>query len=768
MTYLSKEKSELIQSYLDAGYQLVPIAQGSKKPYAENWESTTFTLDSFQPCDSIGLKLGTPFNGKGFIADLDGDCMEAANLLQKLQSDNPTIAFGHEKKPCSHLLFLTDKPVITIQFKDPTNKKAVLELRGLSSDDTVGCQTVIPPSRHETGGIRYFEENSTDEPRQIEADKLIRDAHKLASASLIAKHMTEGSQNPTLLSLHGLLFRAGWSEEQVLKFARLVYIARWGTKAELAQCESEAKDSAKRFQKQENQYGYPTLIELIPQAVVNSALDWLGVQYSSSGNTATTEEIHFTDYGNARIVLKEFGERIKACSEDGEFYVYNGEYWESGSVLVTDLYHKAIKKELRRYVEMMPSSDGDATRRKKAVDHYLKSENTKTVRDSLTALKNIPEIQVSLDEFDNNPNILPVKNGVLDLRTGTLLPFNPSQMVTRKIPLNWNPSAKSELWKNYLQTTFRHNQEMIEYIQRAVGYTLFGTAREEIFFTMIGPGGYGKGTFFTAIQSILGGENGYAMTIDKSTLTGMISDGSKPSPDIARLKGARLAVCQELNYELKINEAVVKSITGRDSIVVRNLHSQPFEYTPQFTMWLSMNKPPKFDGSDTGIARRLRPMFFTHKPANPDTTLKDKFKDPIELEGILNWAVQGAVKYFTDGLQEPQAILEMRDEVMEGNNPVIVYFEENFVRAEGVPLKDCITLKKFVENFNSYERVTNNTSHSRSQIIDYLQAAQVELVNYKHVMILKGYILRTPDNDDRAAYFDLQKVDSKRGNILNA
>ena len=602
------------------------------------------------------------------------------------------------------------------------------------------------------------------------ADELIRDAHKLASASLIAKHMTEGSQNMMFLSLHGLLFRAGWSEEQVLKFARLVYIARWGTQAELGQCKSEVEDSAKRFQKEENQYGYPTLIELIPQAVVNSALNWLNVQYNPSDSHTDSEAVHQTDFGNALLFVRDHKEIIRYCSKHKEFYSYEDGYWQQGDTKPANCFIQTIKKAQQAALSLPSGTDEQASKRKEHLKYYIACENTKRLQDGLKAVKYMTQIQIDPLQFDCDPYLLNVANGTIDLRTGHLKAHDPSDMLTKKIMVEYDPSASSELWIQFINQVFENNSEYIDYVQKAVGATIIGSSNIEKFFILIGEGGTGKGTFLSTIASLLGKAQNYAVTVPINTFTCLRKETGKADNTLYDLRDKRLVIAHEPDSVLRLNEGFIKTVTGGDDVRTRPNYERDIEYQPQFTVWLSCNKDFEFDGSSTGMQRRVCRLKFRHKPTKPDIQLKEKLRTPESLSGIMAWAVQGAVKFLAEGLNEPTFITEWNEELMRQNNPIQQFLEESFIFDDSptTPKSKFITLKEFVIRLNEYQAAFNGKEFNKREVLATLESMKIQLIDHRNKKILKGYILRTPDNDDKAAYYDFQKVDSKSGNIFNA
>jgi putative DNA primase/helicase len=155
------------------------------------------------------------------------------------------------------------------------------------------------------------------------------------------------------------------------------------------------------------------------------------------------------------------------------------------------------------------------------------------------------ELPVSPVIFDADPYLLNCLNGVVDLRTGKLREHRREDMMTRQCPVFFDPDAKSPEWEKFLNTALQGNEEVIEFIQRAAGYSLTGDCKEECFFFIHGPGNTGKGTFLTAVTSVLGT---YQVCSNFETfLANRTKTGNGPTEDLVRLCGARFVHAQETN-----------------------------------------------------------------------------------------------------------------------------------------------------------------------------------------------------------------------------
>jgi len=296
----------------------------------------------------------------------------------------------------------------------------------------------------------------------------------------------------------------------------------------------------------------------------------------------------------------------------------------------------------------------DHERGKKMISQAITAHNLPRIQAMLRLAISEPDMAVTDRELDTNPYQLGVLNGVVNLKTGEHIDNQPHYYITRYCNANFEDDAVCPNWIRFLYQIFEEDEATIESVQLLLGYTLTGLVTEEIAVICYGVGSNGKSVFGNVINQILGG---YSTTAASTVLTTRRSDDASPRNDLAALAGARYVSINELQAGDRLDEQVVKMIAGREPISARFLHKEFFEYMPTFTAWLRTNHKPIVTGEDDGIWRRLVLLRFNRKfsDGEKDPNLEEKLL--AESQGILQWMLEGARKYFADGLRLSPRIL---------------------------------------------------------------------------------------------------------------
>jgi len=286
MTKPYESAHESAIEYINAGFAPVPIPFREKKPTIPEWQKLRIS-----PTDVDHYFNGRPQNiglilGVGGLTDVDLDAQEATAAALELLPETP-FRYGRQSKPASHYMYVCDPVPATRQYKCPLTGASLCELRGLSRNGETGAQSVVPPSSHPSGELIRFESGCGPQAAAVQADALARAVARVAAAALLARHWpAEGSRNQAFLALAGVLARAGWMEEEAAQFVRAIYRALWGASADLRQADAEVAHTFNRFCGGGDVTGLPTLAQLIPEKVLKSALNWLGIASNITSHNA--------------------------------------------------------------------------------------------------------------------------------------------------------------------------------------------------------------------------------------------------------------------------------------------------------------------------------------------------------------------------------------------------------------------------------------------------------------------------------------------------
>jgi putative DNA primase/helicase len=354
------------------------------------------------------------------------------------------------------------------------------------------------------------------------------------------------------------------------------------------------------------------------------------------------------DIGNGERMAARHGRNIRYVKEWG-WLVWNGKYWQPDRGEVA-----RMAKETARSIAGEAAGIDDDDRYKAILKHAAVSASASRRAAMIEACASELGIPAKPAEFDRDPWLLNCQNGILDLRTGELQPHDPGALMTKIAGTDYDPAAQAPIWQAFLERIFNGNQELISFLQRAAGYSLTGNTGEQCLFFAYGIGANGKSTFNGALQAALGD---YAVKTPTDTLMLKYGD-TNATNDQARLAGARAVFAAELAEGKRLNEPLVKDLTGGDIITARFLHKEFFEFTPVFKLWIYGNHKPIIRGTDEGIWRRIKliPFMVTIPEGERDLGMPDKLRG--ELAGILAWAVRGCLAWQREGLRIPAEVTE--------------------------------------------------------------------------------------------------------------
>jgi len=391
------------------------------------------------------------------------------------------------------------------------------------------------------------------------------------------------------------------------------------------------------------------------------------------------DRYNLDDIGYGNLFADAYKHMLIFVVERKKWLAYDGCKWalneavamECCKQLVNAIYEWRIKN-IRRY-----DADKDAVRAIKAITSRRARENI--LKDAATVYP------VSFSEFDKDANLFNCLNGTIDLTTQTFRPHSPTDLITKVANVFYDPRAICQRWCQHIMEVTENNIETAKYIQKGLGYSLTGANELEQMFIMYGPKSRnGKSTTIEAFTHMMGD---YARSARPETIAQKnFSNGSAPSEDLARLAGARVVSVSEPDKKMRLSAALVKSLTGNDTISARFLHENSFEFKAGFKLWLNTNYLPQVTDQTVFKSGRIKVIPFTHyfSKDQQDPTLKQMLMQPQNISGILNWCIEGLRLLHLEGFDEPASVIEATNGYGHDSNKVAQFISEALVHTPGI------------------------------------------------------------------------------------
>ncbi|MCH8837044.1 MAG: DNA primase, partial [Candidatus Marinimicrobia bacterium] len=262
-----------------------------------------------------------------------------------------------------------------------------------------------------------------------------------------------------------------------------------------------------------------------------------------------------------------------------------------------------------------------------------------------------PMLAIDIADFDCDPSLVNFKNGTME-KNGTLRKHRREDYLMAIANVDYDPHRTCLNWLGFLDHAMGGNEDLVAFLQRAVGYSLTGHIDERCMFVPYGSGRNGKTTFVETIAKMMGD---YAGGLRSETL--MLKRWDTIPSDIAALKGKRFVTVAEAGEHARLDESLVKQITGGDTIKARFMYAELFEFQPECKLWLSTNHKPAIRGPDPAIWDRIRLVPFSVRIADPKPRREVDAMFKAEMAGIMAWAVQGMLQWYEGGLAEPDGVI---------------------------------------------------------------------------------------------------------------
>ena len=621
-------------AYIARGWPVLPLVPGEKRPAIAGGFRSASTEAEFverefaHPGRGVGIRTGIAAGL--FVFDVDPRNGGAGSFAALIDRHGPlpetlTVRTGGGG---FHYYFRMPEHRAAIRCRAKVGGHPGLDIKG------EGGYVVAPPSGHPDGGVYEWSTLEGVKAPIAEApvwlldlttDSTSRSAERDRSLDLEGP---EGTRNPTIFNLARKLRDAGMSEAAT---AGMAIQANAG-------------------------FSPPLPSDEVMRTV------------ASVYTRPPFETLLITDMGNARRFVRLAGDNFRYQPLSRTWFQWNGKWWQTDDVGARVGIARMVAMELLDEA----SSIEDPDIRKNVTMAAKRIQGVSRLNAIVELGRTEPEIPVMPDKLDTHPHLLNVQNGLVDLRTGELNPHEPTYLITKILPFDYDPSAKCPRFLQFLAETFRGERELITYLQRVFGYVLTGDATEQVFFILNGGGANGKSTLLNITSYVMGM---YAGHTPSETLIAHRM-GRSSSNDLARLNGLRLVTASEFNPGEKLASGLVKQLTGNEKITARFLYQEHQEFVPGFKLMLATNDIPQMDAADDALFRRviIIPFERVFTKEEQDRSLADKLK--AEAEGILAWMVRGAIDWYAGGLATPHRIASIVDGIRRDMDPVAQFLDE--------------------------------------------------------------------------------------------
>ena len=370
----------------------------------------------------------------------------------------------------------------------------------------------------------------------------------------------------------------------------------------------------------------------------------------------------WNETGVAHLMLGKFGDKFRLVHEERGWRVYDGGRWDVSKRAEVRQAAEDATGAVKKYASSLLAQAEDGGDKDEI---QLAKQNLRTANSLRNArgIKGVVErfadqrgVAVEFAQFDQRQDLLCLDNGTFDLKTMVLREHRPADMLTKKIPVVFDASVQAPRWLRYLEEVVPDEQDRL-FLQRACGMALLGDTSNAAFLVLHGKTGCGKSTLLEVVSAAFGE---YGRTAAASTFRAQRDGAQGPTNNLHDLMGSRLVVTSETAEGARLDEELIKRITGGDQVTSRQMFERNITWRPRFTMFMATNFPPNLSANDGAIWRRVKPVhfpntFYGDNGGTPELGLAQWLIDH-ELAGVFNWLLEGVRMFRTSGLSEPDSM----------------------------------------------------------------------------------------------------------------
>lgn len=424
-----------------------------------------------------------------------------------------------------------------------------------------------------------------------------------------------------------------------------------------------------------------------------SSGSYVGVILSKPVFQDISQRNDLTDLGNANRLEELHKKDLKFCESENAWYNWNGKKWERDETNKILFYVEDVIKKLLQEA----SNAKDSSEREQLAQHAIRSQSANSARNMIYWAE--AKLPVRVEEFDTDNELVNVNNGVVNLKTGELLQHGSKFLMRKILPFDYKPGEECPKWLAFLDFTIK-DMETIKWVQKALGLSLSGRTGK-VLPILFGKKDGGKSTFSETILRLFG-DYGHKTNLDAFSLSSLQSEGGdKPNSRLKDLKGARFVVANETKGNQKLDVAMIKDITGGDTLNARGIYAKEAQkFTPTHTLWIYGNHKPIIGGDEDDVWGRVCIVdfqgVFTPEIARPMDMVIGEFLE--EASGILNWIIEGYQLWLAEGIKKPINIEKSTNEYREEEDIFKQFINEKCELGEGFR----VSKDELIQRFSAY------------------------------------------------------------------
>lgn len=454
------------------------------------------------------------------------------------------------------------------------------------------------------------------------------------------------------------------------------------------------------------------------------------------GVEKVTRDSHYNDTSNAEALIDAHGHEIAYVPGWG-WLAFDGARWvRDAEHLVTEHAKQTIKTMFWRAAPL-----DDTYERQRLLRHANASLSHPRLQAMLNVAKTDPRIRSKVEDFDADSMLFNCANGTIDLRDGMLHAHDAGDHITMLSPVEYDPSATSELLEDFIHFVSDGRDDLASYLQQAMGYSLTGETGEKGFFFAFGAtGNNGKSTLLEAVLHVMGD---YGAAVSPQVILSKNGISGDSERDATQLVGKRYVITSEPESGQQFRMGHIKRLTGGDTMTARHLYEKPFQFRPRLKLWFAANQRPAVPENNDAAWNRIKFVPFDARVVgvNVDPQLGAKLRQAAP--AILAWMVQGCLAWQTnDGLHEPACMREATKDYRADQDSFQAFLDEC---CEASP--NALTpLKEILDRYGSWQRTDPDAPElGRKALSTSMEAHGYRKKRASSGMAFVGVVLREPE-----------------------